>query len=79
MALITLLFLSRPLFTLALSLHLPYAEETVVKQRVEISSPEHASNSNSPRVQTSPPKAETSASPGIQSSPSQVEAQFHQG
>jgi hypothetical protein len=78
MALITLL-LSRPLFTLALILHLSPVEETLVNQPVEISSPDHASNPNSPRVQTSPPEAETPASPMIQSSPSQAEAPVSPG
>jgi hypothetical protein len=61
-------------FTLSLTFCLSLAEETLVNQPVEISSPQHASNPNSPRVQTSSPQAEISTSPGIQSSPSQVEA-----
>jgi hypothetical protein len=47
-----------------------------VNQPVEISSPDHASNPNSPRVQTSPPEAEISASPRIQSSPSSRGSNF---
>jgi hypothetical protein len=72
MALITLLLL-RPLFTLALIFYLSPAEETLVNQPVETSSPDHASIPNSSRVQTSPPDAEKSTSPRIQLSPSQVE------
>jgi hypothetical protein len=72
-------FFKRPSFTLAFTLHLPFAEETFVNQPVEISSPEHASNPNSPRVQTSSPEAKTSASPRIQSPPSRVEAPVSSG
>jgi hypothetical protein len=71
---LTIFFFQRSLFTLAFTLHLSYAEETLVNQPVEISSPQHASSPNSPRAQTSSPQAEASASPRIQSSPSQAEA-----
>jgi hypothetical protein len=67
--------LSRPLFTL----HLPFAEETLVNQPVEVSSHDHASNSNSLRVQTSSPQAEILASPRVQSSPSQAETPVSPG
>jgi hypothetical protein len=66
-------------FTLALTFYLSFAEETLANQPVEISSPQHASNPNSPRVKTSSPQTETSASPGIQSPPSQVEAPVSPG
>jgi hypothetical protein len=69
----------RPSFTLAFTLYLPFAEETLVNQPVEIPSPEHASNPNSPRVQTSSPKAEILAAPEVQSSPSQAEAPVSPG
>jgi hypothetical protein len=69
----------RPFFTLAHTLYLPFAEETLVNQPVESSSPQHVSNPNSPRVQTSSPQAETSASPRIQSPPSQEEASVSPG
>jgi hypothetical protein len=52
---------------------LVFAEETLVNQPVEISSPQHASSSSSPSVQPSPSQAETSTSPGIQLSPPQAE------
>jgi hypothetical protein len=71
--------LSRPLFTLALTPLSSSAEETLVNQLMEISSPEHASNSNSPRVQTSSPQAEISVAPRVQSSPSQAEAPVSPG
>jgi hypothetical protein len=59
---------------LALTLLLPSAEEILVNQPVEISSPEHASNSNSPSVQSSPSQAETLVSPGMNPSSPQPEA-----
>jgi hypothetical protein len=40
---------------LAFTFYLLFAEETLVNQPVKISSPQHASNPNSPRVQTSTP------------------------
>jgi hypothetical protein len=72
-------FSQRPSFTLAFTLHLVIAEETLVDQFVEVSSPDHASNPNSPRVQISPPEAEIPASPRTQSSPSRVESPIPSG
>jgi hypothetical protein len=64
---------------LALTLDPPSTEETLVNQPVEISSPEHASNPNSPRVQTSSLQVEISTSPRVQSSPSQAETPVSPG
>jgi hypothetical protein len=78
MALITLL-LSRPLFTLALILHLSLAEEKLVNQPVEISAPDHASNPNPPRVQTSPLRQKHQLHQGFNHPPLKQKLQFHQG
>jgi hypothetical protein len=67
-------FSQRPSLTLAFTLHLVFAEETLVDQSVEVSSPQYVSYPSSPRAQTSLPQAETSASQRIQPSPSQEEA-----
>jgi hypothetical protein len=58
---------------LAFTLYLLVAEETLLSQTVGSSSPQHVSNSASPRIQSSSPQAEAPASPRIQPSSSQVE------
>jgi hypothetical protein len=72
-------FSQKPSSTLAFTLHLVFAEETLVDQSVEVSSPQNVSNPSSPRAQTSPPQAETPASPRIQSCPLQEEAPVSPG
>jgi hypothetical protein len=69
----------RLFISLAFTLYLLFAEETLVNQPVDCSSLQHASNPNSPRVQISSPQAETSNSPRIQSPLSQVEAPISPG
>jgi hypothetical protein len=64
----------KPYLTLAFPPNLLLAEETLVNQPVEISSPQHASNPSSPRTQPSSSQAETSTSPEMNPSSLQPEA-----
>jgi hypothetical protein len=57
------LFFDHFFSSLALILYLLVAEETLVRQTVGSSSPQHDSNPNLPRIQPSSPHAEASASP----------------
>jgi hypothetical protein len=59
---------------LAFTLYLLFAEETLVNQTVGNSSPQHASNPASPRIQPSPLQAEVTTSPGTDPSSPKPEA-----
>jgi hypothetical protein len=60
--------------SLALILYLLVAEETLVSQTVESSSPQHVSNPTSPSIQPSSLQAEASASPRMDPASPQPEA-----
>jgi hypothetical protein len=70
----TILFFLTISSSLALILYLLVAEETLVRQTMGSSSPQHDSNPSSPRIQPSSPHPEASTSPRMHPASPQPEA-----